>query len=107
MALARRSPLLPAAGGGLVIAESFERIHRSNLTNMGVIPIEANTSTLNLKGNETVSIDLSNVREGQTVTIQIKGENVQTIEGKLRLDTEAEVEYCKNGNILNYTLKKM
>jgi len=54
-----------------------------------------------------VSIDLSNVREGQTVTIQIKGENVQTIEGKLRLDTEAEVEYCKNGNILNYTLKKM
>ena len=90
-----------------VIAESFERIHRSNLTNMGVIPIEANTSTLNLKGNETVSIDLSNVREGQTVTIQIKGENVQTIEGKLRLDTEAEVEYCKNGNILNYTLKKM
>jgi aconitate hydratase len=90
-----------------VIAESFERIHRSNLTNMGVIPIEANTSSLNLKGNETVSIDLSNVREGQTVTIQIKGENVQTIEGKLRLDTEAEVEYCKNGNILNYTLKKM
>ncbi|MGC8561996.1 MAG: aconitate hydratase AcnA [Thermoplasmata archaeon] len=90
-----------------VIAESFERIHRSNLTNMGVIPIEANTSSLNLKGNEVVSIDLSNVKEGQTVTIQIKGESVQTIEGKLRLDTEAEVEYCRNGNILNYTLKKM
>ncbi|MCL4450582.1 MAG: aconitate hydratase AcnA [Candidatus Thermoplasmatota archaeon] len=90
-----------------VIAESFERIHRSNLTNMGVIPIEANTSSLNLKGNEVVSIDLSNVKEGQTVTIQIKGENVQTLEGKLRLDTEAEVEYCRKGNILNYTLKKM
>ena len=90
-----------------VIAESFERIHRSNLTNMGVIPIEANTSSLNLKGNEVVSIDLSNVKEGQTVTIQIKGENVQTLEGKLRLDTEAEIEYCRKGNILNYTLKKM
>jgi len=90
-----------------VIAESFERIHRSNLTNMGVIPIEVNTSSLNLKGNEVVSIDLSNVKEGQTVTIQIKGENVQTLEGKLRLDTEAEVEYCRKGNILNYTLKKM
>ena len=90
-----------------VIAESFERIHRSNLTNMGVVPIEADTSALNLKGNETVSIDLSNVREGQTVIIRIKGEGERTIEGKVRLDTEAEIEYCKSGNILNYTLKKM
>ncbi|MEM0136184.1 MAG: aconitate hydratase AcnA [Thermoplasmatales archaeon] len=90
-----------------VIAESFERIHRSNLTNMGVIPIEASTSGLNLRGDETISIDLSNVREGQAVKIQIRGETVQTIEGKLRLDTEAEIEYCRNGNILNYTLKKM
>lgn len=90
-----------------VIAESFERIHRSNLTNMGVVPIEADTSRLNLKGNETVSIDLSNLREGQTVTIHIKGESDQSIEGKVRLDTEAEIEYCRSGNILNYTLKKM
>ena len=90
-----------------VIAESFERIHRSNLTNMGVVPIEANTSTLNLKGNETVSVDLSDVKEGQIVKITIKGESEQTIEGKVRLDTEAEIDYCRSGNILNYTLNKM
>lgn len=90
-----------------VIAESFERIHRSNLTNMGIVPIEANTSGLNLKGNETVSIDLSGVKEGQMVKITIKGESEQTIEGKVRLDTEAELDYCRSGNILNYTLNKM
>jgi aconitate hydratase len=90
-----------------VIAESFERIHRSNLTNMGVIPIEANTSQLNLKGDETVSIDLSNVKEGENVKITIRGAEERTIVGKVRLDTEAEIEYCRNGNILNYTLSKM
>jgi aconitate hydratase len=90
-----------------VIAESFERIHRSNLTNMGVVPIEADTSRLNLKGSEIVSVDLSNLREGQMVAIHIKGDSEQTIEGRVRLDTEAEIEYCKSGNILNYTLNKM
>ena len=90
-----------------VIAESFERIHRSNLTNMGVIPIEADISQLFLKGDELVSIELRDVKEGQSVSIRIKGEVERTITGKVRLDTEAEIEYCKNGNILNYTLSKM
>jgi aconitate hydratase len=90
-----------------VVAESFERIHRSNLTNMGVIPIEADTSQLTLKGNETISVDLSSVKEGGSVTILIKGEGEKTVIGKVRLDTEAEIEYCKNGNILNYTLSKI
>ena len=90
-----------------VIAESFERIHRSNLTNMGVIPIEADISQLFLKGDELVSIELRDVKEGQSVSIRIKGEVERTITGKVRLDTEAEIEYCKSGNILNYTLSKM
>ncbi len=90
-----------------VIAESFERIHRSNLTNMGVVPIEADTSQLNLKGDELVSIDLKDVKEGQSVEIRIKGPEEKTITGKVRLDTEAEIEYCKKGNILNYTLARM
>ncbi len=90
-----------------VIAESFERIHRSNLTNMGVIPIEADISQLFLKGDELVSIELRDVKEGQSVSIRIKGEVEKTITGKVRLDTEAEIEYCKSGNILNYTLSKM
>lgn len=90
-----------------VIAESFERIHRSNLTDMGVVPIEADVSNLGLKGDETVSIDLSGVKEGQTVSIVIKGKEEKTVEGRVRLDIEAEVEYCRNGNILNYILRKM
>lgn len=90
-----------------VIAESFERIHRSNLTDMGIVPIEANTSALNLKGNETVTVYLNSVKEGQIVKILIRGEGEQTIEGRIRLDTEAELEYCRSGNILNYMLNKM
>ncbi|MEM0138674.1 MAG: aconitate hydratase [Thermoplasmatales archaeon] len=91
----------------VVIAESFERIHRSNLASMGVIPIEANTSNLHLRGDELVSLDLSNVKEGSTIEITIKGAEERRITGKVRLDTEAEVEYCRHGNILNYTLNKI
>jgi aconitate hydratase len=91
-----------------VIAESFERIHRSNLANMGVIPIELNTSQLSLKGDETVDVDLSSIKEGGTVTVTIKGQQGERrVEGKVRLDTKDEVEYCRSGNILNYTLKKL
>jgi aconitate hydratase len=90
-----------------VIAESFERIHRANLTNMGVVPIEADTSKLNLKGDETVSMDLSQAREGGEITIHIRGTEERTVTGKVRLDTEAELDYCRNGNILNYTLRKI
>ncbi|MEM0127378.1 MAG: aconitase family protein, partial [Thermoplasmatales archaeon] len=90
-----------------VIAESFERIHRSNLASMGVIPIEADTSNLHLKGDELVSLDLSNVKEGSMIEITIKGAEERKITGKVRLDTEAEVEYCRHGNILNYTLNKI
>lgn len=91
-----------------VIAESFERIHRSNLTDMGVIPIEANVSQLNLKGNETVTINLNEIKERDSVAILVKGDQGERrAEGKLRLDTEAEIEYCRHGNILNYTLNKM
>ena len=90
-----------------VIAESFERIHRSNLAAMGVIPVEANTSSLNLKGDELVSIDFSGVRAGGEVEIRISGKEEKVIKGKVRLDTEAELEYCRRGNILNYTLTKL
>jgi len=90
-----------------VIAESFERIHRSNLTNMGVIPIEADTKSLNLKGDETVTITWDRISPGTKVRITIKGKDEMTIDGKIRLDTPAEIEYCENGNILNYTLKKL
>lgn len=103
---AAKAPYL--LGVKAVIAESFERIHRSNLADMGVIPIEADNSHLNLKGDEQVSIDLTGVKEGSTIQIKIKGrEGEKTIEGKLRLDTEQEIEYCRYGNILSYVLTKM
>ena len=69
--------------------------------------VHRDISQLFLKGDELVSIELRDVKEGQSVSIRIKGEVERTITGKVRLDTEAEIEYCKSGNILNYTLSKM
>ncbi len=90
-----------------VIAQSFERIHRNNLTNMGVIPVEADTTELGLKGDETISITWEKLYPGAPATITISGNVKKTITGKIRLDTQAEIDYCEEGNILNYTLKKL
>ncbi|MEM3776695.1 MAG: aconitate hydratase AcnA [Metallosphaera sp.] len=89
-----------------VIAESFERIHRSNLVAMGVIPIEANWKDINLNGNELVSIELDEIKPRTTVTITITGEKTRTIKGLARIDIGREVEYIKHGNILNYVFNK-
>ncbi|NGM46834.1 aconitate hydratase AcnA [Rhodobacter sp. SGA-6-6] len=98
-----------------VIAESFERIHRSNLVGMGVIPFEflpgENRKTLGLTGDEVVSIEglagglkpLSLVpchiayADGTTRTIQIK----------CRIDTAIEIEYVENGGVLHYVLRNL
>ena len=102
---AAKAPYL--LGVRAIIAESFERIHRSNLAAMGILPIEAKTSDIKLKGNEIVSIEIEKLVPGAKVTIKFKGENDTVLEGKLRLDTEAEIQYGENGNILNYTLGKL
>ena len=97
-----------------VIAESYERIHRSNLIGMGVLPLQfpegTDRKTLNLDGTEEVDIpDLGNgLKPGDTVTVVFRKEGrEQTVEALSRLDTAAEVEYYKNGGILHYVLRQM
>ena len=97
-----------------VIAESFERIHRSNLIGMGVLPLQfpdgTTRKTLNLDGTEVVDIpDLSNgLKAGDTVKVTFRRDGKeQTVEAVSRLDTAAEVEYYKNGGILHYVLRQM
>ena len=97
-----------------VVAESFERIHRSNLVGMGVIPFEFTKGdsrlTLGLKGDETVSIlDLEGVKPLQEVPAEIKMNDgtVHKITLKCRIDTEVEIEYIENGGVLHYVLRKL
>ncbi|MEM8581986.1 MAG: aconitate hydratase AcnA, partial [Pseudomonadota bacterium] len=98
-----------------VIAESFERIHRSNLVGMGVIPFEFTggdtRKTLNLKGDETVSItglegDLSPLSL-VPCTITYADGTTRNIELKCRIDTEVEIEYIENGGVLHYVLRNL
>ncbi len=97
-----------------VIAESFERIHRSNLVGMGVIPFEfigETRSSLNLTGDETVSITglEGDIRPGATVpcTITYPDGTVREIELKSRIDTGIEIEYIENGGVLHYVLRNL
>ena len=98
-----------------VIAESFERIHRSNLVGMGVIPFEFTNGdtrrSLGLTGEETVSI--SGLAEGlaplATVPCRIERADgsVTEIALKCRIDTVIEIEYVENGGVLNYVLRNL
>jgi aconitate hydratase len=98
-----------------VIAESFERIHRSNLVGMGVIPFEftggETRKTLGLKGDEVVSItglegDLKPLSL-VPCTIQYADGTVKTIQIKCRIDTAIEIEYVENGGVLHYVLRDL
>ena len=98
-----------------VIAESFERIHRSNLVGMGVIPFEFTggdtRGSLGLKGDETVSIsglsgDLKPLSEVPATIVYGDG-TVKTIMVKCRIDTEVEIEYIENGGVLHYVLRNL
>ena len=95
-----------------VIAESFERIHRSNLIMMGVLPLTfkdgENWKSLGLTGHETYQIPVDdNVKVGQmlTITATDKDGKETTFEAKVRLDTDTEYEYYRNGGILQTVLR--
>ncbi len=97
-----------------VIAESFERIHRSNLVGMGVIPFEFTggdtRKSLGLTGDETVGIKgLESVKPLQDVACDITYGNgtTKTITLKCRIDTAPEIEYVENGGVLHYVLRKL
>jgi aconitate hydratase len=98
-----------------VIAESFERIHRSNLVGMGVIPFEflpgENRKTLGLKGDEVVSIsglegDLKPLSLVPCTILYADGTE-KTIQIKCRIDTAIEIEYVENGGVLHYVLRNL
>lgn len=100
-------------GVNVVIAESFERIHRSNLIGMGVLPLSfhstATRKDLYLKGNETFHIiGLSNLKfpkEEVILEIYYEDGTLRTIPLLCRLDTEMEIEYYRHGGILPYVLR--
>lgn len=96
-----------------VIAQSYERIHRSNLVGMGILPLEfvsgENANVLKLTGKETFTIGLNGVGVGYVATVKIKMENgtEKDFKARCRIDTEVELEYFKNGGILQYVLRKL
>ncbi|MNI29407.1 Aconitate hydratase 1 [compost metagenome] len=99
-----------------VIAESFERIHRSNLVGMGVLPLQfkldQNRKSLNLNGSETLDIlGLTGVeltpRMNLTLVITREDGSREKIEVLCRIDTLNEVEYFKSGGILHYVLRQL
>lgn len=93
-----------------VIAESYERIHRSNLLGMGILPLQFNagdsSESLGLNGQEAFSFDLGDsISVGQTITVSTDSGKSFTV--KSRLDTDPEVAYFMNGGILRYVLRKL
>jgi aconitate hydratase len=97
-----------------VIARSFERIHRSNLVFMGVLPMEfpegEDAESLGLKGDETFDIDLPpNVEPLQMITVHATSPagSSKSFQAKIRIDTPVEVEYYRNGGILQTVLRRM
>ena len=95
-----------------VIAESFERIHRSNLIGMGVLPLEfldnVNRNTLKLKGDEKFSIHgISDLSPNKILLCNIVGKYKTSIELKCRIDTNKELDYYKAGGILNFVLNEI
>ncbi len=97
-----------------VIAESFERIHRSNLVGMGVLPLQfpegVDRKTLGFDGSETFDIEgLADLRPRQMLTVKFTRANGETgsFETRCRIDTENELEYFYSGGILQYVLRKL
>ena len=97
-----------------VIARSFERIHRSNLVGMGVLPLQFmgtdSAATLGIKGDETLSVlGLDEIRPQQELTLVIKRADgsEQQVKVKSRIDTTIEVDYYLHGGILPYVLREL
>ncbi|EDW66584.1 cytoplasmic aconitate hydratase [Drosophila virilis] len=105
---AAKGPFL--LGVKAVLAESYERIHRSNLVGMGIIPLQflpgQSAETLKLSGREVYNIALpeSGIKPGQKIQVEADGTVFETI---LRFDTEVDITYYQNGGILNYMIRKM
>ncbi len=96
-----------------VIAESYERIHRSNLVGMGILPLEfvngENAQTLALTGAET--FEIIGLKNGEAKQVEVRATaadgTVKTFAAKVRIDTPNEVDYYRNGGILPYVLRRL
>lgn len=96
-----------------VIATSYERIHRSNLVGMGVLPLQfkegESADTLGLDGSETFNIQVDDdLKARQTIKVEAQKENdeVLTFDTVCRIDTPVEIDYYRNGGILQYVLRE-
>ncbi|EMH7332794.1 aconitate hydratase AcnA [Serratia marcescens] len=101
-------------GVRVVIAESFERIHRSNLIGMGILPLEfpqgVTRKTLRLTGDEQISVGgLQQLQPGQTVPVHITYADgrKEVVDTRCRIDTGNELTYYENDGILHYVIRKM
>src|ERR1035438_8555697 len=99
-----------------VIAESYERIHRSNLIGMGVLPMQyadgQNAASLGLTGHEVFTIaGLGSLNEGtspKTVAVRaVDGDRVVEFDARVRIDTPMEAQYYRHGGILPYMLREL
>ena len=97
-----------------VIAESFERIHRSNLVGMGVLPLQfqegENAESLGLDGSETFSISgIADLKPRQDVEVKVTTTEgkARSVTARCRIDTFNELEYFRSGGILHYVLRKL
>ncbi len=99
-----------------VIAESYERIHRSNLVGMGILPLQflpgANAETLKLTGEEV--FEIAGIRDvvekfssGRKITVRLKGGKTSEFQAIVRIDTPQEALYYANGGILQYVLRQL
>ena len=102
-------------GVKVVVAQSFERIHRSNLVGMGVLPLQfkdgTTAQTLELVGTETydiVGLD-ANIKPQQDLTLKItrKDGSVENVNVRCRIDTPIEIDYYQHGGILPYVLRQL
>ena len=97
-----------------VIAESYERIHRSNLIGMGILPLQffqgQNTASFKLTGEEVITIEgiAKGLKPGKILTVKASlGGKVTTLETVCRIDTPIELEYYRHGGILQYVLRQL
>ena len=99
-------------GVKVVIAESFERIHRSNLIGMGVLPLQfldgESAQTLGLSGDETFSVvGITELNEGTTPQFVTVSANGKSFKAKVRIDTPGEADYYRHGGIMQYVLRSL
>ncbi|GAB3030778.1 aconitate hydratase AcnA [Bowmanella dokdonensis] len=99
-------------GVKLVIAQSYERIHRSNLIGMGILPLEfvdgQSAASLELDGSETYSVPAVKAADKRVKVTALSGTGKKTeFDARVRIDTPNEYQYYKNGGILHYVLRKL